>query len=172
MPKLLVGNHATQQCLQEIKQLIPLNHPDFLHLKPPHTIANLDKWLGLIQTSPLQAQCRYGFLQDADELSEIALGRMLDILENAPHELLIWISSRGILHPTIHSRVMAYNAHGKSQNLWNQILCNCKKNLSGSTNTADWKEWKQVLFYYRCYIHRFPEYQWLDLVKQLRITQI
>ena len=172
MHRLLIGESAASACLDEIALCVSLQSPDFLHLRPPHSILALDSWLDALQLSPLCESFRYGFLQDAHELSEVALGRTLDLLENGLPHLKIWISARGALHPTVHSRLLVSSYGGEGvESKWSQVFARCLGKLKGSVASSDWNEWREVLHAYKCYVYRVPEYRCIAAVERLRIVR-
>jgi hypothetical protein len=172
MHRLLIGESATSACLGEIARHVSLQSPDFLHLHPPHSILALDAWLDALQLSPVCESFRYGFLQDAHELSEVALGRTLDLLEHGLPHLKIWLSARGALHPTVHSRLLvsSYGGDG-TESKWSELFARCLCRLKGSVVSSDWDEWREVLRAYKCYVYRVPEYQCISMVEKLRIVR-
>lgn len=171
MKKLFLGNNATETCYKEVATYVPLNHPDLLVIKSPHTIDAVDAWIDALYTSPIILPRRYGVLEDAHELSETALGRMLEVLESTPNYVDVWLTSKRILTGTIHSRLMTVCTLGDS-NLteWRGIISNCKRWLVGSTSSKLWEEWHRILQLYTFALHNLPEYKCLEEARRFRIS--
>jgi hypothetical protein len=172
MPKkLFVGRGATEKCREDIAQCINLTHPDFICLTLPSDISALDIWVAKMSESPIAHKYRCGLIEDAHLLSDVAFGRLLDLLESSG-SAHIWISSQSIPPDTICSRVeVCCVGQSDDKSEWRNLLENCANNLVGSSSSELWDEWYKVSKLYRLSINGLHERKCIEQACCYKITQ-
>lgn len=151
---LCIGANALSVCMDEIRGAIDLASPDFIRIDAPCSADDIDHWTHQMRCAPLEDMCRHGLIVNAHALSEVALSRLLDLLEESTAR--IWVASLAMLPDTVHSRMHLRIVGGETEDEWGQILHACQKNLLGSNSERAWEEWYYVCKLYKYFMAGLP----------------